>query len=128
MSLFSHPYFPHTLFAIALTSISMNLTSQRRTAEDERSRIQAQISVLESIKEQLHTGKVLSNEELDRQKKLARSADDNNGETHTPVSWSDVFSRTRKNKSSDGELNKWEQKDLETCTYDGVKFDMLPSC
>ena len=100
----------------------MNLTSQRRTAEDERSRIQAQISVLESIKEQLHSGKVLSNEELDRQKKLARSADDSNRETHNPVSWSDVFSRTRKNKSSDGELNKWEQKDLETCTYERTEI------
>ena len=123
MSLFSHPYFPHTLFAIALTSISINLTSQRRTAEDERSRIQAQISVLESIKEQLHSGKLLSNEELDRQKRLARSADDGR-ELHKPVSWSEVFSRTRKTQSLDGELNKWERKDLETCTYERMKSDI----
>jgi hypothetical protein len=68
----SHRYFPHVLFSLALTTISINLVSHRRTAEDERSRVQARISVLESIKEQLQSGKPLSNEELDRQKKLAR--------------------------------------------------------
>ena len=120
MSLFSHRYFPHALFAIALTSISINLVSQRRTAEDERSRVQAQISVLESIKEQLQSGKPLSDEELDKQKKLARSADTTNDrESHTTVSWMEVFRSARKPRSSDGEaeLNKWEQKDLETCVY-----------
>jgi len=115
MSLFSHRYFPHALFAIALTSISINLVSHRRTAEDERSRVQARISVLESIKEQLQSGKPLTNEELDRQKKLARSADDGR-EHHKAVSWTEVFRSARKPQSSDGEaeLSKWEQQDLET--------------
>lgn len=124
MSLFSHRYFPHALFAIALTSISINLVSHRRTAEDERSRVQAQISVLESIKEQLQSGKPLSKEELDRQKKLVRSVD-NDREHHKAVSWTDVF-RVRKPQPSDGEaeLSKWEQRDLETCAYERLKSDI----
>ena len=119
MSLFSHRYFPHALFAIALTSISINLVSHRRTAEDERSRVQARISVLESIKEQLQSGKALSNEELDRQMKLARSAN-NNREDHKAVSWTEVFRSARKFQSLDGEaeLSKWEQQDLQTCAYE----------
>lgn len=125
MSLFSHRYFPHVLFAIALTSISINLVSHRRTAEDERSKVQAQISVLESIKEQLQSGKPLSNEELDRQKKLARSAD-NDRKRDTAVSWTEVFRSARRPQSSAGEaeLNKWEQQDLETCTYERLKSDI----
>ena len=125
MSFFSHRYFPHVLFAIALTSISINLVSHRRTAEDERSRVQAQISVLESIKSQLQSGKPLSNEELDRQKKLARSAE-NDRARHTAVSWTEVFRSAGKHQSSDGEarLSKWEQQDLETCAYNRLKSDI----
>jgi len=114
MSLFSHRYFPHVLFSIALTSISINLVSQRRTAEDERFRVQAQISVLESIKEQLQSGKLLSNEELDRQKKLARSADINDREIHKAVSWSEVFRSSARSSDGEAELSKWEKQDLET--------------
>lgn len=123
MSLFSHRYFPHTLFAIALTSISINLVSHRRNAEDERSRVQAQISVLESIKEQLQSGKPLSNEELDRQKRLARSVD-NNREHHKTVSWTEVF-RSARRSNGEAELSKWEQQDLETCAYERLKSDIL---
>lgn len=119
MSLFSNRYFPHALFAIALTSISINLVSHRRTAEEERSRVQAQISVLGSIKDQLQSGKPMSNEELDRLKKLARSAD-NDRESHKAVSWTNVFRSVRKPQPSDGEaeISKWDKQDLETCAYE----------
>jgi hypothetical protein len=120
MSLFSHRYFPHVLFSIALTSISINLVSQRRTAEDERFRVQAQISVLESIKEQLQSGKLLSNEELDRQKKLARFADDDR-EIHKAVSWSEVFRSSARSSDGEAELSKWEKQDLETCAYETIE-------
>jgi hypothetical protein len=124
MSLFSSRYFPHVLFAITLTSISINLVSYRRTTEDERFRVQAQISVLESIKEQLQSGKPMSNEELERQMKLARSASvDNDRELHNAVSWTAVFRNARKPQPSD-EPNKWEKEDLETCTYERQKSDI----
>lgn len=124
-SLFSNRYFPHALFAIALTSISINLVSHRRTAEDERSRIQAQISVLESIKEQLQSDKPLSNEELERLKKLVRPVDTGReAERHKEeeVSWTNVF-RSRKNQVLDreAELSKWDQQDLENCAYEQFK-------
>lgn len=118
-ALFSHRYFPHVFFALALTSISINLVSHRRTAEAERSRVQAHISVLESIKDQLQSGKPLSNEELNRQKKLVRFVDDDDDddrERHKAVSWRDVFRSARKRQSSD-ELSKWEQQDLERCAF-----------
>ena len=121
-SLFSNRYFPHALFAIALTSISINLVSHRRTAEDERSRIQAQISVLESIKEQLQSDKPLSNEELEKLKKLVRPVDTGREAEHhkeEEVSWTNVF-RSRKTQVLDGEaeLSKWDQQDLENCAYE----------
>ena len=125
MSLFSNRYFPHALFAIALTSISINLVSHRRTAEEEQSRIQAQISVLESIKEQLQSGKPLSNEELDRLKKLAARSVvdvDNDRERHKAVSWTSVF-RGAQRSNGEAELSKWDQQDLETCAYERPKSD-----
>jgi len=113
-SLFSNRYFPHAFFAVALTSISINLISHRRTAEGERSGIQAQISVLESIKEQLQSDKPLSNEELAKLKRLVRPVDEGReAESHkAEVSWTNVF---RTGRASDGEpeLRKWDQEDLE---------------
>ena len=118
-SLFSNRYFPHALFAVALTSISINLISHRRTAEGERSGIQAQISVLESIKEQLQLDKPLSNEELAKLKRLVRPVDEGRDtESHkAAVSWRNVF---RASRASDGEpeLRKWDQEDLEKCAYE----------
>jgi len=97
-----------------LTSISINLISHRRTAEGERSGIQAQISVLESMKEQLQSDKPLSNEELAKLKRLVRSVDEGReAESHkAEVSWTNVF---RTSRASDGEpeLRKWDQEDLE---------------
>jgi len=68
--------------------------------------------VLQSVKEQLQSGKPMSNEELDRQKKLARSADIGR-EPHKAVSWTEVFSSARK-RVGEAEFSKWEQQDLET--------------
>lgn len=118
MSLFSNRYFPHVLSAIALTSISINLTSHRRTAEEERSRIQAQISVLESIKEQLQSDKPLSSEELQRLKKLVRpvAVDTGHQARKEEVSWTSVF-RKKPQQTPDGEteMSKWDQQDLAKC-------------
>ncbi|KAF8802652.1 hypothetical protein BYT27DRAFT_7260949 [Phlegmacium glaucopus] len=118
MSLFSNRYFPHAIYAIALTSISINLISHRKAAEDERSRIQAQISVLESVKEQLQSDKPLSNEELEKMKRLVRPVDTGQEgrepENQKEVSWINIF-RGRKDRASDGEaeISKWDQQDLE---------------
>jgi len=114
-SLFSNRYFPHAFFAMALTSISINLISHRRTAEGERSRIQAQISVLESIKEQLQSDKQLSNEELAKLKRLVRPVDEGReAESHkAEVSWTNVFRTSSQASDGEPELHKWDQQDLE---------------
>ena len=136
MSLFSNRYFPHALFAMALTSLSINLISHRKTAEDERSRIQAQISVLESIKEQQQLPsddskkKPLSSEELERLKRLVRPVVDSNGnddegrreaeesQKESGVGWILNVFRTRQKPSSDEKMSKWDQQDLERCAYE----------
>jgi uncharacterized protein YcbK (DUF882 family) len=117
-SLFSNRYFPHALFAIALTSISINLISHRRTAEEERSRIQAQISVLESIKKQLQSDEPLSNEELEKLKKLVRPVDvgkEVESQKKEEISWTNVFRRKPQVSDGEPELSKWDQQDLEKC-------------
>jgi hypothetical protein len=126
-SLFTHRYFPHAFLAIALTSISINLISHRRTVEDERSKIKAQISVLESIKEQLQSDKPLSNEELAKLKKLVRPVDSTGHEgreKEEEVSWTNVFRSRGKPQASDGEseLSKWDQQDLEKCAYETTQI------
>ncbi|KAF8161493.1 hypothetical protein B0H34DRAFT_796276 [Crassisporium funariophilum] len=119
--MFSNRYFPHALFAVALSSVSINLVSQRKSAEDERARVKAQLSILQSIKEQLQSDTPISNDELERLKKLARSAAPTNGADagvtgglREQVSWSDIF-RGRKPTMMDGEqeVSKWDKQDLE---------------
>lgn len=77
--------------------------------------------MLESIKERLQSDKPLSNEELEKLKKLARPADSTGHEgreKEEEVSWTNVFRSRAKPQASDGELSKWDQQDLEKCAYE----------
>jgi len=121
MALFSSPYFPHALYSLVCLSISVNFLSLRRTAEEEKARIQAQISILESIKEQLQAP-TLNADELERLKKLAKPTPKDIamkvGSGGEEVKWSDVF-RGQKPATRD-EVSKWDQQDLEKskCFYE----------
>ena len=64
------PYLPHVLYSVALTSISINLVSFRKTAEADVARVNAQISILESIKQQLQSRVPLSTDELEKLKEV----------------------------------------------------------
>ena len=112
------PYFPHVLYSVALTSISINLVGFKKHAEDDTSRINAKISILDSIKRQLQSNEPLSTDELERLKKLARlsPADAASPAEQDQVSWSDVFSG-KGPVGKDLELSKWDQKDLETSAF-----------
>ena len=76
--------------------------------------------MLESIKEQLlQSDKPLSNEELERLKKLVRPVESGYEGRETEsrkeeIGWINVF---RKPQLSDGdaEMSKWDQKDLQEC-------------
>ncbi|KAJ3508818.1 hypothetical protein NLJ89_g5551 [Agrocybe chaxingu] len=113
----SNPYLPHVLYAVALTSVSMNLVSARREIEDERARRQAQISILQSIKEQLQSEKPLSREELDRLKRLARPSEKDialrAGLVGDDVKWGDIFRGKTPVWDRDEEVSKWDQQELD---------------
>ncbi|KAF8959961.1 hypothetical protein BDZ97DRAFT_1922565 [Flammula alnicola] len=111
------PYFPHVLYSVALTSISINLVSQRKKAEDEKSRVQAQISILESIKQQLQSNKPLSTDELERLKKLARASAGDAELAAAPkeeITWGDIFGGKKPVVAEDEEVSKWDKQDLES--------------
>lgn len=101
----------------------MNLVSQRKTTEEERYRMTARLSILESIKQQLESTDALSSDELDRLKKLAKNqyedadADSNVkagvAESKAEVKWSDIF-RGTKPAETETTVNKWDKQDIET--------------
>ncbi|KAH9485754.1 hypothetical protein JR316_0002669 [Psilocybe cubensis] len=122
--MFSSPYALHILYGLAVTSISMNLVSLRRSAEDERYRIEAQLSILDSIRKQLKdTTMPLSTDELARLRRLAESskipAEKSNLNLNvsenlatTDVSWSAIF--RGKGPALSEETSKWEKQDMES--------------
>jgi hypothetical protein len=69
-----HPYLPHTLYTVALLSITMHRISQRHTVEEQRARANAQISILESMVQRLRSDTPLADAELDRLDRLRRSS------------------------------------------------------
>jgi hypothetical protein len=130
--MFWSPYFPHVIYAIALTTISINLKGQRSTIEDEKSRIGAQISILEGIKQQLQSNQPLSTDELERLKKLARPTTvdvtpgvKKSGEAKKEheVGWGSIFSGK---KPVEVELSKWDKQELDSRAGQNF-FSLFPS-
>ncbi|KAF5373277.1 hypothetical protein D9615_007394 [Tricholomella constricta] len=116
----SSPYLPHAIYSVAIISISIHLVNQRKLVSDERARIAAQTSILESISEQLRSDKPLSATELDRLKGLARPMEHNPAVEGMPgesIGWREVFLG---NKKEDG-MSKWEKRDVEKMNQDMEK-------
>jgi len=134
----SYQYLPHVIFGMALTSMSMNLVSQRRKTEEERYRIEAHLSILESIKKELQSTEPLSDERLGKLRKLAEASkpmsagaggDNSTGEElkvaegkfesnlKESVGWSQVFKVQKPVEATDETLSKWDKQDLETSKY-----------
>lgn len=111
-------YIPHTVFAIAVTTISIHLVNKRTTYSDEEASVKARISILENIAAQLrlNSQSPASNETLERLKRLAsrplvKDKTPIAGKEEGMISWKDVvFGRKR---SAGDELSHWEKKDLE---------------
>jgi len=105
-------YFPHAIYSLAITSISIHLVSQKRKIEEDRARIAARISILESVIEQLHENKDVPLDELDRLHRLAQLpvAGENAGENKR-ISWREVFLGPR--KAADSEMNDFDRRDWE---------------
>ncbi|KAH7883268.1 hypothetical protein F5I97DRAFT_219098 [Phlebopus sp. FC_14] len=112
------PYLPYILYSTALISVSIHLLWQRKAAEEDRARHDAQISILEDLAQRLRSGAPMTDEEVNGLRHLARI----HGEGEAPqkrtgseggVRWTDAI-RGRKVVNSDKSTNaEWEQKDLE---------------
>ncbi|KAF9047601.1 hypothetical protein BJ165DRAFT_1403284 [Panaeolus papilionaceus] len=108
--MFTSYYFPHVLYGLALTSVSINLVGHRKQVEEDRARIDAQFSILESIKEQLQQNL--------QDRKYHSSLKDKTG---AEVGWGSIF-QGRTPDASDGEkISHWDQKDLDALRKDMEK-------
>ncbi|KAK7461094.1 hypothetical protein VKT23_009022 [Stygiomarasmius scandens] len=82
-------YGPHLLYSVAITSLSLHLVYQRQLFADQKSRMQAQISILETIADELRSNKELSPDDLARLRRLARPPEEKLEEKK--MSWSEVI-------------------------------------
>lgn len=108
-------YIPHILYSTAVTSISMHLLWQRKTADEDRARFKAQASILQDLIEQLRSGKSISDEEITKSRNLARIHGEEKqplDKERTNIGWMDVL-WGRKTPADLGVSDEWERKDLE---------------
>lgn len=109
-------YLPHILYSTALTSVSIHLLWRRKAFEDDRARHDAQITILEDLAHQLRSGSSITDEEVDRLRKLVQvhqgtSEEAAGGVQEHSISWKDVFWGKKTDDRS--KADEWEQKDLE---------------
>jgi hypothetical protein len=106
-------YLPHVLYSVAVISLSMHLVSERKTSSDERARMNARISILQSISEQLQSGRPLLSDDLERTKRLTRFPEQSLFEfgLKDPIGWKEVIFGQK--GSSTPQIGVWDQKDIE---------------
>jgi len=114
-TMFASSYLPHALYSAAIISLSIHLVNQQRTSSDERGRLNAQISVLQSISQQLQSGKPLSRQELERLKRLARPLQlPLESQLKEPIGWKEVIFGQRASDPSGGAQ---DPKDMQNGAY-----------
>jgi hypothetical protein len=112
-------YFPHALYSAAIISFSIHLVNQQRSSSDDRARLNAKISVLQSISQQLQSSNPLSNHELERLRRLVRPVQSpSEYQLKEHIGWKEVIFG-RKPIDSSG-ISAWDQKDVEK----GVLLDI----
>lgn len=89
MAIFSG-YGPHFLYSLALLSASMHLVYQRRAIDDERRRIDGHVNVLQSLVDRMRAGELVPSEEVERLKRLGRSADGSVG-AERKLTWKEAL-------------------------------------
>jgi len=107
-------YVPHALSSVAIMSLSIHLVNHRRSSDSDRARVAAQISILESIADQLRSDKHISKDELERLKRLARPPNDEVVvlQSKETLGWKEVvFGRST--PIQERELSAWDQKDVQ---------------
>ena len=108
-------YIPHLIYSTALTSISFHLLFQKKQSEVDRAHLNAQISILESLAHRLRSRQEVSDEEIERLCKLAKTHEDHSGvgTKSESVSWKDVFL----GRTSKEDARERERKELEESQY-----------
>jgi len=116
-SFITSKYFPHAIYSLAITSISVHLISQKRRIAEDRARIAARISILESVLEQLQENKDVPLDELDRLHRLARPSviEENASGERKGIRWREVFLGSR--KVVDSEMNESDRRDWEKSVF-----------
>lgn len=89
-------YLPHVIYSTALTSLSFHLLFHKRQVEVDRAHLTAQISILESLIQQLRSGQNITDEEIDRLSRLAKTHEDSEStgvrrEASKKIGWREVF-------------------------------------
>jgi len=107
-------YLPHLIYSTVLTSLSFHLLFQKKQSEVDRAHLSAQISILESLKHRLRSGQDISDDEIGRLCRLAKTHEDGHmegaGMKRENVGWKEVF-LGRKSEGDSGEREKkdWEE-------------------
>jgi len=100
-------YVPHLLYSTVLTSLSLHLLFHKKQSEVDRSHLTAQISILESLTQQLRSGQDVADGEIERLYKLAKTHDDSyvdgTGVERQKVGWRDVFLGRKTSEVVEGE-------------------------
>ncbi|KAJ4483888.1 hypothetical protein J3R30DRAFT_1845345 [Lentinula aciculospora] len=96
-------YLPHILYSVANVSLSLHLVYQRNTFADERARVNAQESVLQSIVDELRSNSPLSPADLQRLRRLARNHKHKEDDVfEEKISWKDaLLGRSKRRRSPD---------------------------
>lgn len=85
-------YIPHLIYSTALTSLSFHLLYHRKQTEVDRGHLTAQISILESLKQQLQSGQHVPEEEIERLLRLSKTHEESNlNLKKEKIGWKAVF-------------------------------------
>ena len=109
-------YFPQALYSAAIISLSIHLVNQQRSSNDDRARLSAQIAVLQSVSQQLQSGKPPSAYELERLKRLALPVPiSSESQLKETIGWKEVI-LGRKASDPSG-ISAWSKSDVEKGAY-----------
>jgi hypothetical protein len=88
-------YVPHLIYSTILTSFSFHLLFHKKQSEVDRAHLTAQISILETLAHRLRSGQDVSDEEIERLCRLAKTHEDGpvegSGVKKEKIGWKDVF-------------------------------------
>jgi hypothetical protein len=120
-------YLPHLIYSTILTSLSFHLLFQKKQSEVDRAHLTAQISILESLKDRLRSEQDISDDEIERLCRLAKTHEESHmegaGMKREKVGWKEVF-LGQKSEVDPGEHDKkdWEERKCTVCTVISLVF------